>query len=77
MPRIKSKSCMDNSTKSAHIVLPLTTIGQSLNTLLVLIFSPKGVLTTIGPCRTSGNISKVKARKGVTKESVDPGSSKA
>ena len=68
---------MGNSTKFAHIVLPLTTIGQYLYTLSVLTFSLKGVLTTIGSCKTSGNISKVRESKGVTKESVDPGSSKA
>ena len=77
MPRIISKSCMGNSIKFAHIVLPLTTIGQFLHTVLVLTFSHKGVLTTIVLCKTSGNISKVRASKEVTKESVDPGSSKA
>ena len=62
---------------SLHTILPLTTIGQSLYTLSVLTFSHKGVRTTIGSCRTSGNISKVRASKEVKKESADPGSSKA
>ena len=68
---------MGYSTKTAHIVLALTTIGQSLYTLSVLTFSPKGVLTTVGSYRNTGNISKVRASKGVTKESVDPGSGKS
>ena len=77
MHRITSKSCIGNSTKSAYIVLQDTTIRQPLYTLSVLRFYLIGVVTTIGSFRTSGNISKVRASKGVTKESVDPGSSKA
>ena len=48
-----------NSIKFEHIVLPLTTIGKSLYTLAGLTFYPKGVLTIIGSCQTSGIISKV------------------
>ncbi len=72
-----SKLFIGNLTKSAHIVLPHTTIGQSLNTLSALTFSPNSVLTTIGSCKTSINISKRRATKGVTKESTEPGSSKS
>ena len=75
MARTTSKSCMDSSTKSEHIVLPHTTIGKSLYTLSVLTISHKGVLTSIGSCSTSGSISKVRESKGVTKEGIDPGSS--
>ena len=66
MGRIISKSYMGNSTKSTHIVLPHTTIGQSLYTLSILTIFPKGVLTTIESCRLAGYISKVRERKGAT-----------
>ena len=68
---------MGHSKRSAHVILWNTSIGQSLWTVSALTFYPKRVLTAIGSFKTSGSVSKVIKSKGVTKESIDPGSSKA